>query len=330
MAAAMLAAPLLVACGGDDERTWVIGLDAGSDATRAEIRIQNGDDIRTFETDLPWRETIVMPNGSYSITLTVRSLDGKEVGCGIDGPHDPDKLSTRMTRESQGGGTAVECRMTGAISGNEYSWESQSEILSEGEDVTSDTNVDTVPDTEVPATTDAPEPTAATTTAAPPTTTGTDDSPRVTYENGVLKVLLDDLHEGSPVVLSIAIGEGLEFGEPRGLPDYLITSIEFPNAIVNIDLSPTFGDELAEIVPEAPGGYAIDIDISTGDLVGAVQQPNGAADERRLYGTVVLGEWKARLVVYVDGSALDSGAVTMDQAAALLTKIMQSFAVTPA
>ena len=109
-------------------------IDAGSDATRAEIRIQNGDDIRTFETDLPWRETIVMPDGSYSITLTVRSLDGKEVGCGIDGPHDPDKLSSRMTRESQGGGTAVECRMTGAISGNEYSWESQSEILSEGDD----------------------------------------------------------------------------------------------------------------------------------------------------------------------------------------------------
>lgn len=131
-AAAMLAAPLLVACGGDDERTWVIGLDAGSDATRAEIRIENGDDVRTFETDLPWRETIVMPNGGYAITLTVRSLDGKEVGCGIDGPHDPDKFSTRMTRESQGGGTVVECRMTGAISGNEYSWESQSEILEEG------------------------------------------------------------------------------------------------------------------------------------------------------------------------------------------------------
>lgn len=331
LAAPLLVAPLLVACGGDDERTWVIGLDAGSDARRAEIRIENGDDIRTFETALPWNETIEMPNGSYSITLTVRSLDGNEVGCGIDGPHEPDGGTARMNRESQGGGTEVECRMSGAISSDEYSFQSDSEILSEGTDDGGEDTTDTTPDTSVTTeTTVAPEPTTVAETAAPPTTTGTDYSPRMIYENGVLKVLLDDLHGGPQVVLSVTIGEGLEVGEPRGLPDYLITSTELPNAIVNVNLSPTFGDELAEIVPEAPDGYAIDIDISEGGMVGAVQQPNGAADERRLYGTVVIGDWKAQLVVYVNGAALDSGAVTMEQAAALLTKIMQSFTVTPA
>lgn len=86
------------ACGGEEPNKWVIGLDAGSDATRAEIRIENGDDIRTFEADLPWNETIELPNGSYSITLTVRSLDGKEVGCWIDGPHDSDGVASRMSR----------------------------------------------------------------------------------------------------------------------------------------------------------------------------------------------------------------------------------------
>lgn len=44
----------------------------------------------------------------------------------------------------------------------------------------------------------------------------------------------------------------------------------------------------------------------------------------------MIGEWKAQLNVFVNSSALDSGTVTMDQAAALLTTIMQSFTVTPA
>ena len=145
--ATMVAVPLLVACGGDDddERTLVIGLDAGSAASRAEIRIQNGDDIRTFETDLPWSETIEMPIGNYSITLTVRSLDGSNVGCGIDGPHGRYELATPMGRHSQGGGTAVECTANGAITSDEYSFRADSEILTDGTDGTDGTN-GTVPD----------------------------------------------------------------------------------------------------------------------------------------------------------------------------------------
>lgn len=330
----VLAASTISACGGEEPNKWVIGLDAGSDATRAEIRIENGDDIRTFEADLPWNEEIEMPNGSYSITLTVRSLDGNDVGCGIDGPHDPGKGVSQMNRESQGGGTAVECRMSGSISSGEYSFEANSDILEEGTDggVIDDTAPETSPpDTAAaPETTEVPEPT--TTEPTPPsTTTGTDFSPRMVYENGVLSVLLDDLHDDSQVTLSLAVGENLEFVTKQlGLPDYLITSAQLPNATINFDLSPTFGDELAEIVPEAPEGYAIDVDISKGAMVGAVQQPNGAADENRLYGTVVLGDWKAQLVVYVNSAALDAGTITMDQVAALLTTIMQSFTVTPA
>jgi hypothetical protein len=242
-----------------------------------------------------------------------------------------------MNRESQGGGTVVECRMSGSISSDEYSFQADSEILEEGgaapettADAPDDTSPVTEPATEPPATTDTTEGSTTPSTVAPPTTTGTDDSTRMTYENGVLAVVLDDLQLGPAMQLSLKIGTGLEFGELNGLPNYLITSTQLPTAIVNINLSPTFGDNLAEIEPDAPSGYAVDLDISNGAMVGSVQQLNGAADSSRLYGTAVIGDWKAQLVVYVNGAALDSGAVTMEQAATLLTKIMQSFTVTPA
>lgn len=73
------------------------------------------------------------------------------------------------------------------------------------------------------------------------------------------------------MTLSLTFAQDLELGRILGLPTHFIGSAQLPNADVNFNLSPTFGVELAEIVPDVPDGYAIDLDISTSDLVGAVQ-----------------------------------------------------------
>ncbi|MEQ1701334.1 MAG: hypothetical protein ABMA25_14595, partial [Ilumatobacteraceae bacterium] len=153
------------------------------------------------------------------------------------------------------------------------------------------------------------------------------------YERGVMSVLLDDLLDESQVTLSLDIGvldDFAEFDQPVGLPEYLITSATLPYGIFSINLSPTFGKGLDELLPAAPNGYAIDFHISEGDLAGAVQQLNGAADEAHLYGTVVIGEWKAQVEVFVNSVALDEGALTMRQVANLLAAILRSFTATPA
>lgn len=330
LVAALAAAPLLVACGGDDDRTWVIGLDAGSDASRAEIRIQNGDDIRTFETDLPWNEEVEMPNGSYDITLTVRSLDGRDVGCGIDGPHDPGKGASQMNRESQGGGTAVECRMSGAISGDEYSFSADSEILEEGtgsaiDETVPDTSVDAVPDTVAPATSSVDTAAAETTTPVP-----SDDVNRFLYSGPVLSVQLSDVTGGPEMALHLQIGAGVVFGEPIGLPDYCVVTAELTNARVNISLAHLYGKTIDDLLPDAPAGLVRDersLD-TTPQIV--VQQLVGESEANILYGIAVSGDFKAELKVYVDPSALADGTVTMDQVAAALTKILSTFLVDPA
>lgn len=323
MMTSVLAAGTISACGGDESNRWVIGLDAGSDATRAEIRIENGDDIRTFEADLPWNEELEMPNGSYDITLTVRSLDGRDVGCGIDGPHDPGKVASQMNRESQGGGTVVECRMSGSISSGEYSFEANSEILEEG---TGDGAIDdTVPDTTL-----APETSTVDTVATAETTVPAqpeDDVTRFLYSGPVLSVQLSDSAGGPDMTLLLQIGAGVVFGEPSGLPNFCIISAELSNARANIDLSPTFGDSFDEMLPDAPDGLVRDERALNSDPQVIVQQLAGEADANVLHGVAVNGPWKARMTVYVDQAALADGTVTMNQVAAALTKILSTFTV---
>lgn len=325
--AGVLVASTISACGGDESHRWVIGLDAGSDATRAEIRIENGDDIRTFETDLPWSEELEMPNGGYDITLTVRSLDGRDVGCGIDGPHDPGKLASQMNRESQGGGTVVECRMSGSISSGEYSFESNSEILEEG---TVATIEDTVPDTTVPDTTAVPETSTVDTVAAAETTTPAppeDDVTRFVYSGQSISVQLTDVTGGPEMTLRLQIGAGVVFGEPSGLPDYCVVTAELANARIVVSLAHLYGTTLEELLPDAPNGLVRDErSLNTTPQV-VVQQLVGESEANILYGVAVSGGFKAELKVAVSSTALADGSVTMDQVAAALTKILSTFTV---
>lgn len=322
-----LCAPLLAACSSDE--TWHVTLDAGSDSTRAEITIITEDDTKTFEIDLPWDQQLDLPNGSFKVTLRVRSLDGKKVGCGIGDIAAGDNRSLSGSRVSQGGGLEVECRVSGRTAGGEIDWGSDSEVLTPLPDATDPpddttppapdtTTADTAPPESTPPATDPPP-------TEPPTTA--DLSSLVVYSGGVLQVQLDDNHGGPPVVLSLAIGEGVDLGTPTAMPEFYIVTSQFPTATATIDLSPTFGDSLDELMPDAPDGLARDDRFSSGDLIGVVQQLNGEGASRKLYGIAVIGDWKARVTVFVSGSALDAGEVTMDQVAARLKVIMLSFAV---
>ena len=328
IAAGIVAVTAVAAC-ADDPQPWILGLDAGSESKRAEITIVNGESTRVFEADLPWDETLVAPNGSFSVVLTVRSLDGKTVGCGIDGPHRAADGTSRLARQSQGGGLEVQCSMSGAISSNEVSYESASDILTEldGSAPADDTTPDaTTPDATTPDDT-VVAPTTAASASTEPATTVEDFATRFLYSGKSLSVQLTDPQGGGEMVLRLLVGPGIAFGDVNGLPDYCVVAAALPSARMNIDLSPTFGNSPAEMMPDAPDGLVRDEQSLDTTPVTMVQQPAGAAGENVLHGLALSGSWRALLTVFVDGAALADGTVTMDQAAAALTKILSTFTV---
>jgi cytochrome P450 len=154
----------------------------------------------------------------------------------------------------------------------------------------------------------------------PPDTTSPDTTAAAVsglqYADGVVSVRLDDFHGGPDVVLAVTLGTGATFNTPTGLPDYLIVSGSLDDVALSLDMSPTFGDSLEEILPDAPDGLVRDDRLLSGDLSGAVQQLAGASGEATLHGAAVRGDWKVRCTVFLTRALLASGELTIDQVAA--------------
>ena len=326
----------LAAC-GDGAEPWMVSVDAGSDSTRAEITLIVGDTEKVFETALPWNDRIELPDGGFTLVLRVRSLDGEKVGCGIGNLGRGDRDTFASNRTSQGGGLHVECTLVGAIDGDEVEWESSTDVLTPLDGSTDESTDDSTDDSTAAETTEPATTEPATTeppATDPPDTTSPDTSAAAVsglqYADGVVSVRLDDFHGGPDVVLAVTLGTGATFNTPTGLPDYLIVSGSLDDVALSLDMSPTFGDSLEEILPDAPDGLVRDDRLLSGDLSGAVQQLAGASGEATLHGAAVRGDWKVRCTVFLNRALLASGELTIDQVAAALQRALLSFTVSDA